>query len=93
LQPGQSDDRVAVVNADGTPDVRITHRLAELREELRRGTEEMATLDARRRELHALLLRIGGAAQVLQELLDDAGVARNGTDTLGGASVRHAEMP
>ena len=46
----------------------IHERLIELRAEAQRGREEMSRLDQRRAELHAVLLRISGAIQVLEEL-------------------------
>jgi hypothetical protein len=46
----------------------MEERLKQLREEFRRGTEEMARLDSRRHELTRTLLRISGAIQVLEEL-------------------------
>ena len=50
---------------------RIEERLRELRAELEVGRQMMAELDARRANLNASLLRIGGAAQALEELLHD----------------------
>jgi hypothetical protein len=47
----------------------VQARLAELRLELEHGRHELGELDARREELGRLLLRIGGAVQVLEELL------------------------
>ncbi|HEX2094964.1 MAG TPA: hypothetical protein VHG28_21365 [Longimicrobiaceae bacterium] len=46
----------------------MEERLSELREEYRRGMEEMARLEQRRLELSRTLLRISGAIQVLEEL-------------------------
>jgi prefoldin subunit 5 len=46
----------------------IPDRLRELQEEFQRGRDEMSRLDQRRSELHAVLLRISGAIQVLEEL-------------------------
>jgi prefoldin subunit 5 len=46
----------------------ISERLRELQEEFQRGRDEMSRLDQRRSELHAMLLRISGAIQVLEEL-------------------------
>ena len=53
----------------------VRQRLAELRSELESGQRMLAELDARRAELQQTLLRIAGAAQVLEELLSRAGEA------------------
>lgn len=45
-------------------------RLEQLREEYRRGQEQLALLDRRRQELQETLLRISGAVQVLEELTE-----------------------
>jgi hypothetical protein len=50
---------------------RIEERLRELREELEVGRRMLAELDARRANLNGSMLRIGGAAQALEELLRD----------------------
>jgi hypothetical protein len=50
---------------------KIEERLRELREELEVGRGMMAELDARRLNLNDSMLRIGGAVQVLEELLRD----------------------
>lgn len=47
----------------------MEQRLQELRNEFRRGQQQMALLDERRRELQETLLRISGAIQVLEELI------------------------
>jgi hypothetical protein len=46
----------------------MDERLSELREEYRRGMEEIVRLEQRRMELSRTLLRISGAIQVLEEL-------------------------
>jgi hypothetical protein len=43
--------------------------LAELQDELAAGQKILAELDAKRTETQATMLRIAGAAQVLEELL------------------------
>jgi hypothetical protein len=58
---------------------RLRRRAAELAEELRKGREEMARLDARRAELRDTMLRIGGALQVLEELAREEEPARVAT--------------
>ena len=50
----------------------IRHRIELLKEELAKGEQMLAGLDSRRRETREQMLRIGGAIQVLQELLSDA---------------------
>ena len=50
---------------------RVEERLRELREELEVGRRMLAELDARRANLSSSMLRIGGAAQALEELLGD----------------------
>jgi ATP/maltotriose-dependent transcriptional regulator MalT len=51
---------------------KMEERLDELRSEYQRGLRELALLDQRRDELHRTLLRISGAIQVLEELLEQA---------------------
>jgi hypothetical protein len=51
----------------------VEQRLGELRTEFEAGRRMLADLDARRAELQQTLLRIGGAVQVLEELLGPAG--------------------
>ena len=47
----------------------LRERLDQLRAELELGRKAQADLEARREELTRTMLRIGGAIQVLQELL------------------------
>ena len=49
----------------------IENRLSELRTEFEVGQKVMAELDIRQANLRSTLLRIGGAMQVLEELLGD----------------------
>jgi prefoldin subunit 5 len=49
-------------------DEQIEGRLAELRDELRKGEEMLAELQQRQAALRDTLLRIHGAIQVLEEL-------------------------
>jgi len=49
----------------------MEQRLAELRAEAEKGQRELEALDHRRQELRDTMLRIGGAIQVLQELIAD----------------------
>lgn len=48
---------------------RLEQRLVELKRELEAGQKMAADLDKQRAELQATLLRITGAAQVIEELL------------------------
>lgn len=54
----------------------IEARLAELREEARKGEEMLAELQQRQAALRDTLLRIHGAIQVLEELRGPAGDAQ-----------------
>jgi hypothetical protein len=56
----------------------LAARLQTLRQELETGQKMLADLDARRLELQQTILRIGGAIQVLEELLAAAQSAANG---------------
>ena len=57
----------------------IHTRLAELRAEFETGQVELAKLEQQRIYLHETLLRIGGAIQVLEELLvDEPASGQNG---------------
>jgi hypothetical protein len=49
----------------------IENRLRELRTELEVGQKVMAELEVRQANLRSTLLRIGGAMQVLEEMLDE----------------------
>jgi len=46
----------------------VINRLEELRKELIKGRERLASLDRERQELRDTMLRISGAIQVLEEL-------------------------
>jgi hypothetical protein len=59
----------------------VKARLAQLTEEHDTGRRMLADLDVRREELQRTLLRIGGAIQVLGELLDPSS-ADDGTTTM-----------
>jgi hypothetical protein len=58
------------VNAAEDVQAQMTARLAELREELRRGEQQLRELVQRETVLRESMLRISGAAQVLVELLE-----------------------
>ncbi|ADP85027.1 hypothetical protein [Pseudofrankia inefficax] len=63
-----------------------------LADELRRGQEMLASLDAQRTELQQTLLRISGALQVLEELLAPDGPATGAVPGAGpGRPVAVAE--
>ena len=49
----------------------IRRRLESLKEEVAKGEQILADLDVRRRETRDQMLRITGAIQVLEELLND----------------------
>lgn len=49
---------------------KLTQRLEELKSELKSGQEMEAELEGRLAQLRGTLLRISGAIQVLEELLD-----------------------
>ncbi|MBY0573189.1 MAG: hypothetical protein K2P84_05875 [Undibacterium sp.] len=51
----------------------IEARLAELRSSHEAGQNQLRDLEQKKRELEATLMRISGAIQVLQELLDEQG--------------------
>jgi hypothetical protein len=53
----------------------VQQRLEQLRSEFEAGQRMLAELDARRADLQQTLLRIGGAVQVLEELLGEQGGA------------------
>lgn len=59
----------------------MEERLEELRAEYERGVREMERLDRRRSELRGTLLRISGAVQVLEELIEDAAGAPEAAPT------------
>lgn len=54
---------------------RVTDRLAVLEREAALGEERLRALDEEAAALRATLLRIGGAAQVLREILQESAVA------------------
>jgi hypothetical protein len=58
----------------------IEQRLTALRSEHETGLRMMAELEARRAELQQTLLRIGGAMQVLEELLGTGSAEPAGTE-------------
>jgi DNA repair exonuclease SbcCD ATPase subunit len=65
----------------------IEERLAALRQEFEAGRRMLAELEARQAELQQTLLRIGGAVQVLEELL--GAEERADADTTPGDGAAH----
>ena len=65
----------------------ILDRLVELQAEQTLGEERLALLDRQRDELRAVLLRIGGAVQVLEELLAPGGAATVQSPEVDAAAV------
>jgi hypothetical protein len=63
---------------------KVLARRDELTRELREGQEMLAELEAKRAELQQTLLRISGAVQVLNELIDGNGT---GSDLDGPAAA------
>ncbi len=66
---------------------RLNQRLAELRDNHQAGQAQLQRLDAQRAELQKTLLRISGAIQVLEEMLEE----RNDTGAPGGAPQAEVE--
>ena len=54
---------------------KLRDRLAQLREELEKGQNMLADLQAKEADLQNQVLRISGAIQVLEELLNDSPVS------------------
>ena len=65
----------------------LTSRLAELREEYSRGEEQLSDLERRRGQVRDTLLRISGAIQVLEELLETDPSVRTPSSTPEPAGV------
>jgi ABC-type transporter Mla subunit MlaD len=63
----------------------IEHRLHQLQQELASGQQLMADLEQRQQNLRETLLRIGGAIQVLQELLQEIDTPSGGPRPLAEA--------
>lgn len=61
----------------------LEERLAALRKEYEAGRRMLADVEARQLELQQTLLRIGGAVQVLEELLGDGDPAAPPTGAEG----------
>lgn len=60
----------------------VEQRLAELRGELELGQKQLAMLEARSTELKSTLLRISGAIQVLEDVVEHSQQAAQGNGHL-----------
>ena len=71
---------------------RLNQRLVELRDNYQAGQTQLQRLEAQRAELQQTLLRISGAIQVIEELLEERdGAGTPGTSTHGeGEALRLA---
>lgn len=68
---------------------KIENRLSELRTEFEVGQKVMAELEVRQANLRSTLLRIGGAMQVLEELLGEKKESADGENaSLSTTAVR-----
>lgn len=65
----------------------IENRLRELRTEFEVGQKVMAELEVRQANLRSTLLRIGGAMQVLEEMLGEKGTGADEPTGLSTAAV------
>jgi len=67
----------------------VEQRLAELRSEYQAGQKMLADLEAKQANLQQTLLRISGAIQVLEELLNAAQPANHAvSETVAGNGAR-----
>ena len=55
----------------------ITERIKVLQEEYQKGQEKLTALEQETKSLQAMMLRISGGIQVLQELLEEEEIAVN----------------
>jgi hypothetical protein len=70
---------------------RLEQRVSELKAEQEKGQRMLAEIDARQAELRQTLLRIGGAIQVLEELLAGPGSSAD-SDTAPAATKGLGEV-
>ncbi len=63
---------------------KIRDRIAQLRREYEAGTQRLADLDAESKAVRETMLRISGAVQVLEEMLDGTDDGAGRADTLPG---------
>jgi len=66
----------------------LESRLAELRGDFAEGEKALRDIDSRREQLHISLLRVGGAIQVIEELL-----ATDAADAAGAGGAAGAAAP
>jgi predicted nuclease with TOPRIM domain len=64
----------------------LEQRVSELKAEREKGQQMLAELEGKEAELRQTLLRISGAIQVIEELLEAAAPAPNGTAQMAAAS-------
>ncbi len=69
----------------------LEQRLNELKSEFEAGQKMLAELEAKQANLRETLLRISGAIQVLQEVLDERSAAQhNGQETTGAYKIENS---
>jgi hypothetical protein len=73
----------------------VQRRLVELRAEFQQGEQMLSDLQARQAQLRETMLRISGAIQVLEELLQtgEPGTPRTRMDVQGGTMSLQADGP
>jgi peptidoglycan hydrolase CwlO-like protein len=59
---------------------RMKQRIADLKQDQAAGEEQLRALEARQRDLQSTLLRIAGAIQVLEEVVQEATAGAPVTD-------------
>jgi hypothetical protein len=86
----QQSGRGPVADKRETTQEKIRARLEALRRELERGHVELQKVEQQRKYLRETLLRIDGAVQVLEELVEDRPAEQNGIAPRG---MRPASEP
>jgi hypothetical protein len=69
---------------------KLTRRLEELKSELKSGQQMEAELEGKLAQLRTTLLRISGAIQVIEELLDHEATAAKGSPGTSGPTPHPA---
>lgn len=64
----------------------LTQRLQQLKSEFEAGQKMLADLEQKKANLEQTLLRISGAIQVLEELLESEDAPQDGTESEAGSS-------